>query len=72
MKLDIFNYSFPDKCIPHQMNFTRQIYIKPGYNFNMMDHLITNFYLLKSLLLIMITAFYNQEKTLEAYDFEKK
>ncbi|MDG2171229.1 MAG: tRNA preQ1(34) S-adenosylmethionine ribosyltransferase-isomerase QueA [Gammaproteobacteria bacterium] len=48
------------------------IFIKPGYNFNTVDHLITNFHLPKSSLLIMISAFYNKDKILEAYDFAKK
>ena len=48
------------------------IFIKPGYNFNIVDHLITNFHLPKSSLIIMISAFYNKDKILEAYEFAKK
>jgi len=48
------------------------IFIKPGYNFKVVDHLITNFHSPKSSLLIMISAFYNKDKVLEAYEFAKK
>ena len=48
------------------------IFIKPGYNLKVVDHLITNFHLPKSSLLIMISAFYNKDKILESYEFAKK
>ncbi|MDD3874320.1 MAG: tRNA preQ1(34) S-adenosylmethionine ribosyltransferase-isomerase QueA [Methanosarcina sp.] len=44
------------------------IYIYPGYKFQVIDSLITNFHLPKSTLLMLVSAFYNQEKILEAYD----
>ncbi len=52
--------------------YETNIFIKPGYNFKVVDHLITNFHLPKSSLLVMICAFYNKEKILEAYEFAKK
>jgi S-adenosylmethionine:tRNA ribosyltransferase-isomerase len=42
-------------------------YIRPGYKFRLVDHLITNFHLPKSSLLILVSAFAGREKVLEAY-----
>ena len=49
--------------------YETDIFIKPGYDFKAVDHLITNFHLPKSSLLVMISAFYNTKKILEAYNF---
>lgn len=43
------------------------IFIYPGYDFKLVDGLITNFHLPKSTLLMLISAFYDREKVLEAY-----
>lgn len=43
------------------------LYIQPGYKFKVVDHLITNFHLPKSSLLILISAFAGRENVLEAY-----
>ncbi len=50
------------------------IFIYPGFKFKAIDALITNFHLPKSTLLMLISAFYSQEKILEAYNeaVEKK
>ena len=48
--------------------YETDIFIKPGYNFKIVDSLITNFHLPKSSLLIMIAAFYDTKKILKAYD----
>ena len=52
--------------------YSTDIYIKPGYNFKVVDGLITNFHLPKSSLLILIAAFYGLDKTIEAYNFAVK
>lgn len=44
------------------------IFIFPGYKFKVVDSLITNFHLPKSTLIMLISALYNREKILEAYD----
>lgn len=43
------------------------IFIYPGYEFKMLDSLITNFHLPKSTLLMLISALYNKEDILKAY-----
>lgn len=44
------------------------IFIRPGYEFNTVDALITNFHLPKSTLLMLVSAFIGYEKTLAMYD----
>ena len=48
------------------------IFIYPGYEFKVLDRLITNFHLPKSTLLMLISALYNREKILEAYEVAKE
>lgn len=44
------------------------IFIKPGYKFKVIDSLVTNFHLPKSTLIILISAFYDRERVLDAYE----
>lgn len=44
-----------------------QIFIYPGYHFNVIDSLITNFHLPESTLIMLVSAFAGYENTMNAY-----
>ena len=43
------------------------IFIYPGYQFKVLDGLITNFHLPESTLIMLVSAFYGYDKTMKAY-----
>ena len=45
-----------------------QIFISPGFEFKVVDHLITNFHLPCSTLVMLVSAFFNREAVLAAYE----
>ena len=49
-----------------------EIFIYPGYEFKIVDRLITNFHLPKSTLIMLVSAFSSKEKIMSAYDYAKK
>ncbi len=51
----------------HPMSADTGIFIYPGYKFKAVDALITNFHLPQSTLIMLVSAFYNREKVMEAY-----
>lgn len=53
--------------IVHGGSGTTEIFIYPGYQFKVIDSLITNFHLPESTLLMLVSAFSTREKIMEAY-----
>ena len=56
-----------EQGIVHPMSGETGIFIYPGYRFRAVDALITNFHLPESTLLMLVSAFYNRDKMMEAY-----
>jgi len=48
------------------------LYILPGYKFQIIDAMITNFHLPRSTLIMMVSAFAGREQILRAYEVAKR
>ena len=48
-----------------------EIFIYPGYEFKIVNRLITNFHLPKSTLIMLVSAFSSKEKIMTAYEYAK-
>ena len=55
-----------DGTVRAQSGWT-DIFIYPGYRFKAVDHLVTNFHLPESTLMMLISAFATREMVMEAY-----
>ena len=63
---------YASRTTPHGIELSpfsgaTSLYILPGYQFNVVDAMITNFHLPKSTLLMLVSAFAGREKILETY-----
>jgi S-adenosylmethionine:tRNA ribosyltransferase-isomerase len=48
------------------------LYITPGYHFQLVDAMITNFHLPRSTLIMLVSAFAGRERVLQAYEVAKQ
>ncbi len=55
-----------NKCICEDVGYT-DIFIYPGFKFNVVDCLVTNFHLPESTLIMLVSAFAGHENTMSAY-----
>jgi S-adenosylmethionine:tRNA ribosyltransferase-isomerase len=58
------------EIVPHSGD--TDLFILPGYQFRLVDGLVTNFHLPKSTLLMLVSAFAGRERILDAYELAKR
>ncbi|MBE6690530.1 MAG: tRNA preQ1(34) S-adenosylmethionine ribosyltransferase-isomerase QueA [Ruminococcaceae bacterium] len=61
-----------EQGIVHPVSGDTGIFIYPGYRFKAVDALITNFHLPESTLLMLVSAFYNRDAMIGAYELAVK
>jgi S-adenosylmethionine:tRNA ribosyltransferase-isomerase len=59
--------SFQNGSLQAAFNQSTSLYIKPGFNFQVIDGLVTNFHLSKSSLLVLVAAFAGRAEIMNAY-----
>ena len=56
------------RCADGSIEGDTRLFITPGFQYQWVDALITNFHLPKSTLLMLVSAFAGREKILETYE----
>ena len=59
----------PSKITPYAGE--TNLYIKPGFEFQIADGIITNFHMPRTTLLVMMSSYYNLKNLLDAYEYAK-
>jgi S-adenosylmethionine:tRNA ribosyltransferase-isomerase len=58
----------PDRGEVVETRGATSLYILPGYQFNVVDALVTNFHVPRSTLLMLVSAFAGRTPVMEAYE----
>ena len=69
---DWFNSEYYHLLYQNRSQNEADLFIKPGYQFKVIDGLITNFHLPKSTLLLLVSSLVGREKILNLYDIAIK
>ncbi len=68
-----FGYNAVNRQLPiFSYTGNTDLYITPGYQFKLVDAMITNFHLPKSTLIMLVSAFAGRERILNAYEIAKQ
>lgn len=62
----------PDSCSVEPVSGMTSLYVLPGYRFNVVDSMVTNFHVPRSTLLMMVSAFAGAAEIMEAYEIAKE
>lgn len=62
----------PPRAVVSPFEGSTDLFILPGYEFQVVDGMITNFHLPRSSLILLVSAFYNREQILDAYETAKQ